>query len=79
MQTLTINNKEVQVSKETINKFKLYSNNIHILGELEANSRYEMFLRNLAIDNGINGNEYYQVWSLLGISAQELNEIFDEL
>lgn len=79
MQTLTINNKEVQVSEETINKFKLYSNNIHILGELEANSRYEMFLRSLAIDNGIHGNEYYHVWSLIGISANELNEIFDEL
>lgn len=79
MQTLIINNKEVQVSEETINKFKLYSNHIHILGELEANSRYEMFLRNLAVDNGIHGNEYYQVWSLVGVSANELNEIFDEL
>lgn len=79
MQTLTINNKEVQVSETTINKFKLYSNNIHILGELEANSRYEMFLRSLAVDNGFHGNEYYQVWSLIGISANELNEIFNEL
>lgn len=79
MQTLTINNKEVQVSEETINQFKFYNNNVHILGELEANNRYEMFLKRLASDNEIQPKEFYKVWSLVGISANELNEIFEEL